>query len=161
MQPERTAGAGDGFNGIMSLWALLRTCLGGSASSWTDYTFKPGHSPQQLWCSFWTLSVPRQTCDGSLSTEAVSCLWFAWLYIYPLDSTLLSWGLPRPGSWYLATLLSLSCSQRHLCQPAVMDWGCHFDFFLWSSIILINVIYKVTHSPQNTVSCSLRTDRYN
>lgn len=42
-----------------------------------EYTFKPGHSPNQLWCSSWTLSVPRQTCDWSLSTEVVSCLWCA------------------------------------------------------------------------------------
>lgn len=65
---------------IMSLWTLLRICLCGFANSRTDYTFKPGNSPKQLWCSFWTLSVPRQTCDGSLSTEALSCLRFAWLW---------------------------------------------------------------------------------
>lgn len=147
--------------GIISLWASLRICFCGSASSWTDYIHSNlGTLPNNRDA----LSGPCLCLDKLVMDHCLLRLSPAYGLpgsdIHPLGTPLLGWGLPRPGSFCLITLLSWSCSQPHLCQPAVVDWSRHFDFFLWFSTILIRVIHKAIHSPQITDSCSLTIDRY-
>lgn len=149
--PERTAGTGD-----RSWWDNEPMSLGQSLLTWfcwqPDYTFKPGHSPKQLWYSSWTLSVPRQLCDWSLSTEAVSCLQFAWLW--HLSSGCHSYELEAAQTWQMlpchtSLLVLLTASPVPACCDGLeLIHRKSYGFFLGSSLILIKVIHKQPTLPR-------------
>lgn len=127
--------------GIMSPWALLSLLM--QICHQPSYTFKPHHSPKQG-DALSGSCLPRQTCDWSLSAEAVSCLWFVWLWHLSSGCHSYELGLPRSGSYCLVTLLSWPLILTATPVPACCDGLAlpHFGFFLGSSLIPIKVIHK-------------------
>lgn len=112
------------LDGILSLGALVRVCLHGSADSLTIHS-----NLATLLSNCDALPGPCLCLDKRVIDHCL--LRLSPVYgvpgsdTYTLDATRMSWRLPRPGSCCLVTLLSWPCSQAHLCQPAVTNWSRH------------------------------------
>lgn len=131
----------------MSLGALARVCLHGSADGLTIHS-NLATLPNN--CN--ALPGPCLCLDKPVIDHCL--LRLSPVYgvpgsdAYPLDATHMSWRLPRPGSCCLVTVLSWPCSQAHLCQPAVMNWIRHPWLLPRRSLVLIKVIHKQSTLPR-------------